>query len=207
MGWREKISPKRAWNEVRVGCSIFVILGSYLIILSIHHLFFPWDRSDFIIYNATLTSTPKFEKSKSGPSVELKLNDAPNFEFVIDGDNYTVLKNKEDIKQLKFGDVVSVLIDKSQYNAKITKTISPSFIQRTINWKWIRVYEFRSGSQTFLQLEQVLQELKNVAKFYLIFGLVLWIGSYFYLKYEYKIYKKSKGKNTANTRLAQEPES
>lgn len=192
MGWRENVSPKRAWNEARVGSCIFIIIGSYLIFMSIHHIFFPWDRTDFIQYNVTLESNPEFEKSRSGPSLILKFKEAKGFEFTIDGDNYTVLQNKDAIKELKLGSQVSVLVDKDQFNAKITRTQSPTITQRIFNWKWIRVYEFKSINQTFLSFDQVIKELKNVTKFYLPFGLICCVGSFFYLRFEYRKFKELK---------------
>ena len=192
MGWRDNISPKRAWNEsIIVSCTL-IIIGCSLTITSIQHLFFPWDKSDFIKYHATLETSPIFKKSRSGPSLKLKFKEASNFEFTIDGDHYTVLQNKNAIKELKTGSRVSVLVDKSQFNAKIAESETPTFVQKTINWKWIRVYEFKNEEQTFLVFNQVIEELKNVSKIYLIFGLICCIGTFFYMKYEYRIYKNSK---------------
>ncbi len=200
MGWREKISPKKAWNQALIGSSVFIILLSYIPILAFHHIFFPWDRTDFIQYEATLLITPTFETSRSGPSLKMRFFEA-KFEFVIDGDNYSVLQNKDHIKKLKSGDRVSILVDKSQFNAKISRTKSPSFVQRTINWKWIRVYELKFKDQTFLSFDRVIAELKSLAVYYLIFGILGWSAIFFYLRYEFRIYKKSK-KNTANSRQA-----
>jgi hypothetical protein len=192
MEWRDNISPKRAWNESIIASCIYIIIGCSLTFSSIQHLFFPWDKSDFIKYHATLETSPIFKKSRSGPSLKLKLKEASNFEFTIDGDNYTVLQNKNAIKELKTGTRVSVLVDKSQFNAKIAESETPTFVQKTINWKWIRVYEFKNEEQTFLVFNQVIEELKNVSKIYLIFGLICCIGTFFYIKYEYRIYKNSK---------------
>ncbi|MDF3026758.1 MAG: hypothetical protein K0S23_1065 [Fluviicola sp.] len=198
MGWRENISPKRAWRGAVAASSFFVVLGTYLAILSIHNIFFPWTKRDFIEFVGTLEESPKFEKGKNH-SLKIKLQEAKGFEFTIDGDNYTVMKNSGGIGSLDHGNKVSVLVDKSQYYAKISKSISPTFLQQTINWKWIRVYEFKSDEHTYLDLIEVLEELKRVAKFYLIFGFVCWIGAYFYLRYEYQIYMKSKPFNITNS--------
>ena len=192
MGWRENISPKRAWNESIIVSCILIIIGSSLTITSIHHLFFSWDKSDFIKYQATLETSPIFKKSRSGPSLKLKFKEASNFEFTVVGDNYTVLQNKEAIKELKTGSRVSILVDKSQFNAKIAESETPTFVQKKINWKWIIVYEFKNEEQTFLVFNQVIEELKNVSKIYLIFGLICCIGTFFNIKYEYRIYKNSK---------------
>jgi hypothetical protein len=191
MEWREKISPKRAWNESLVVSIIFIVIGSSLTIMSIQTLF-TWDRRDFVKYQAILATSPNFKKSRSGPSLELKFKEASNFNFVVDGDNYTVLHDKDEIKQLKKGSKVSVLVDRSQFNAKIAESQAPTFMQKMINWKWIRVYEFKNEEKTFLDFYQVMQELKKVSKIYLTFGLICCTGTFFYFKYEYRIYKNSK---------------
>ena len=199
MGWRENMSPKRAWR-VAIGTSCFFILfGSYLTILSIHHLFFPWTKSDFKEYTGTLIETPTFEDGKN-KSLRIHLKEVKGFEFTIDGDNYSVLKNNDEIGNLKDRDIVTLLIDKNQFKSKIAKSIPSTFIQRTINWKWIRVYEFKSKNTTFLEFKDVIEELKVASKFYIVFGLICWLGSYFYLKYEYRIYSNTKQINTANTK-------
>ncbi len=199
MGWRQTISPKRAWRGAIATSCFFILLGSYFSILSIHHIFFPWTKSDFKEYTGTLNGTPIFENGKN-KSLKIHLKEVKEFEFTIDGDNYTVLKNTSGVGNLEDGDKVSLLVDKSQFQAKISKSILSTFIQRTINWKWIRVYEFKSEKNTILDFKDVLEELKHVSKFYLVFGVLCWLGSYLYLKYEYRIYLKSKLNNTANTK-------
>lgn len=192
MGWRENITPKRAWREaVGVSC-FFVALGLYLLILSIHHLFFQWTRNDFVEYTGVLEYSPRFDRSRSGPSLKIIFREAKQFEFTIDGDNYTVLKHKDEIGQLDAGDSVSVLVDRSQFNAKIKKSQSPSYIQRIINWKWLRVYEFKYGNQTFLNFDKVILELKSSSKISFVISFICFAGAYFYLTREYRIYSKAK---------------
>ena len=165
----------------------------YLLFLSIHHLFFQWTRSDFVEYTAILDCSPRFDRSRSGPSLKLIFRDAKAFEFTIDGDNYTVLMHKDEIGKLHAGDMVSVLVDRSQFNAKIKRSQAPTPLQRMINWKWLRVYECKSGDQTFLNFDEVIRELKSTSKIALTLGLICFAGTYFYIRREHRIYSKAKG--------------
>jgi hypothetical protein len=191
MGWRDKISPKHAWNESIVMSCIFILLGIYMTSLSIHHLFFPWTKSDFVQLTGTIKGSPVFNNRKN-ESLEISLNEVKDFIFSIDGDNYTVLRKKALKDELQHGDTVFLLIDKNQYEAKISKERPPTFKEEMINWKWIRVFEFKSQKATMLDFNEVINELKHVAKFYLIFGIICLIGTYFYLRYEFRIYQNLK---------------
>ena len=199
MSSRVDLSPKQTWRGAIVASSFMILFGTYLVIISVHNIFFPWTRQDFIEYRATLNGSPHIQKGKS-QSLTIKLKEAKSFEFTIDGDNYTVLGNTGYIGNLGDGDSVSVLVDKSQYNSKITKLTPPTFLQN-INWKWIRVYEFKDDKQTILDFNDVILELRRVAKFYLVFGLGCWIGSFFYLRYEHRKYVTSKNSNSTDNNL------
>nr|WP_294858590.1 hypothetical protein [uncultured Fluviicola sp.] len=192
MGWRERTSPKRAWREaVGVSC-FFVVLGLYLLILSIHHHFFQWTRNDFAEYTGVLKYSPQFERSRSGPILKMVFREANQFEFTIQGDNYKVLKQKNGIEKLHAGDSVSVLVDKNDFNAKIKRSQAPTYGQRIINWNWLSVYEFKHDDQVFLSFDEVIRELKSSSKIAFVVSLICFVGTYFYVRREYRIYSKAK---------------
>jgi hypothetical protein len=188
MGWRDRISPKRAWREAIFATVFFYIVGIYLTLLSTHHIFFPWERSDFILYKGQLKSAPHFGSGKSS-GLQFVLKADPSFIFSLDGDNYNALESRNEIFKLKTGDSVSFLVDRSQYEAKIAGKPS-TFLQRTINWKQIRIFEINHNNRNLLSFSKVIQKLKNAGWGYLTIGLILLTGSSFYLKRELKIYRK-----------------
>lgn len=188
MRWRDKISNKRAWREVRLVSFFLLLFGFYLLILGIHHLFFPWERSDFVTYEASLEKSPDFDKSRSGTSLKLVFEDSKQFVFVIDGDNYSALTGHDQLSALKPGDVVKVLVDKEMLNAKVRRTIPATFLQRIINWDQVRVYELIANGHVCLPFERVIDELKKAAWFCFSWGLIQVLVTVFYLRREYRIY-------------------
>lgn len=189
MGWRDHVSPKRAWIEALITTLFFYLMGLGATILTFTDTFYDWSKADFIQFEGTLRSKPYFKKqNKAATNLEFILNEAPDFIFSINEDDYSVLKAKSKIAKLKPNDTVYVLIEKKQYDIKIDHKPA-KFWQGTLYWKNISVYEILTENKP-PSFNRVLRELKNDNQYYPFIALICFIGGTLFCRYELKKYKQ-----------------
>lgn len=184
-------SPKYTFSEYVFIMLILASLGVGLVKVAIQEIFFQSSKNDFVEYNATLEWTPRFVGGR-GSRLVIYLLEKREFSFVIDNQNFPLLKNSKWIDSLKHGDSVSVLIEKKEFLAKINKSVPATFSQQIFNWNEIVVFGFKNDKYEFLNYFDVKKELKQNSKILFVIGLIMLIVAYFTFKVTLRDYRKSK---------------
>lgn len=150
-----------------------IIMSSILLFMcvgSIYIIFFPLQRKDIVYLDFKLSGIPNIQQTSSGKRIIFCSRTMNQFEFYMDEEFYSDFIEKQALKQLHKGSLVTIAIDRDEYYAKIAKSGSPSALQSYFSWKFIQLLELQVNNQSLLSLKQVIELQTNTAYYFLIFG-------------------------------------
>ncbi|MEM6398083.1 MAG: hypothetical protein AAF741_17160 [Bacteroidota bacterium] len=124
-------------------------------------------------------------------SIEIELEEYPNFKFKIGNNGLNATKANSLIKNIQKGDIIKIDILKDQFQKKITKEVPLGFWDKGVNYRNIGIYGLKDKQNSYFNLRQFNRNRKsdrNSWAMYLLLGF-----SFFMLGYGiYELIKNKK---------------
>jgi hypothetical protein len=100
-----------------------------------------------------ITTKPEISKSAKGHrSIQFELKDYPNFEFQLSGVNYSATFVDDFVSNVNLNDTVSLDITTDEYKKKLSKEKELSYLDKSVNYRFIYIYGLRANQNTYLSL-------------------------------------------------------
>jgi hypothetical protein len=147
---------ERSWHKsndtmsgiVLMVCSLFAFFAGWHFYVAKDE---PIQPSDIVIVSGVITNEVKIDKgSKGSRSIKIKLQPYPDFDFQISGQAYSATYSGDYVAYVKTGDTLYVDILRHEYETKISKEKPIGFWERSINYRFIRVYGLCDAHRCYL---------------------------------------------------------
>lgn len=173
-------------------CGIFGILIFYF--SSFFYNFKKIENNDFVYFTSKLKNDITLEKGRKGKNnFVIQLTDYSNFNFKISSRNYDgIFDDDEFLKTFKSGDIITIGLDKDDFNKKISKIKELNLLDKYLNFSVIQVKQIMNNkNKPLINLEEVNSLL--IQNNYIGIGLFSFFSLFFFfLTYgNYKAYIKS----------------
>lgn len=156
-------------------------------------------RNDAINYNELsqisghiISKIEVLKTSKGSRSIDIELDNYPEFSFGISGSAYYATDDEKYLKNVKIGDELTLKIKSDEYEKKITKTKPLNFFDKYSSYNYLSVYELSDSNYTYLSLDNYNIEKKNDSSYGApLFMLILLISFIYIFKEQQKLSKSN----------------
>jgi hypothetical protein len=108
------------------------------------------------------SNLPEIIKSKGGGSININSKDYPQFIFKISGCYFENMFFADYNENVKIGDSLKIVINKSDYDKKILKVVPLTFIDKHLGYNIIEVYSLRKDLNIFLPHDEYCKNKFNI---------------------------------------------
>ena len=175
------------------------IFGS-LIFFAAYHLNIPKEAKvtseQLTSIEGTITAKPEIDVSGKGHrSIHFELSQYPNFHFKISGVSYSATYAEDFVSSVNTRDTVSIDIFTDEYKKKLTREEEMSFLDKSVNYRFISIYGLRAKNTIFLSLEDYNYEKKSDEK--LGVWILVLLGMFFIglSLYQFKLFRQQNEEN------------
>ena len=112
--------------------------------------------------NGKITTKPEIDKDAKGHrSLQFELSQYPNFKFQLSGVNYSATYTEDFVSRINANDTISVDILFEEYRKKLTHEEEMSYLDKSVNYRFISIYGLRAKDNSFLTLSDYNKEEKS----------------------------------------------
>ena len=159
-------SKIRSVKQLNKNYPLWTFIFGCLMFWGAYHLYNAMDNTltsmQLTTINGSITKKPEINKDAKGHrSIQIELSQYPNFKFELSGVNYAATHTKDFVSSVNINDTISVDILTEVYRKKLTKEEELSYLDKSINYRFISIYGLRTNEINFLKLDDYNREEKS----------------------------------------------